>query len=191
MTMWRVLEWISQRALSVAGWCYVVITLLICFDVVARRMLGFSSGATIELSGYLLGIGMSWGLAATLIERGHVRIDLLVQKLPLNMRNFLHVIALSMLIMVTAFFAWGAISLTRDSLVFRATDVSQLRTPLAWPQGIWAAGFVLFAIVALALLLKALLLLLYKKRSEADAMLMARTYEDEAAETLEATRRPQ
>ena len=56
---WRALERASQHALSVAGWCYLAMTGLICFDIVARRMLGFSSGATSELSGYLLGIGMA------------------------------------------------------------------------------------------------------------------------------------
>ena len=58
---WRALERASQHALSVGGWCYLAMTALICFDIVARRVLGFSSGATSELSGYLLGIGMAWG----------------------------------------------------------------------------------------------------------------------------------
>jgi TRAP-type mannitol/chloroaromatic compound transport system permease small subunit len=74
----RALEWLSGRAMTVAGWCYLAITVLICFDIAARRLLGFSTEATTELTGYLMAIGMSWGLAGTLFERGHVRIDVLV-----------------------------------------------------------------------------------------------------------------
>ena len=41
--MFTMLEAISRRAMSVAGWCYLLITLLICFDIGARRLLGFST----------------------------------------------------------------------------------------------------------------------------------------------------
>jgi len=97
---WPALERVSQHALSIAGWCYLAMTGFICFDIVARRMLGFSSGATSELSGYLLGVGMTWGLAATLLDRCHVRIDLLVQKLPLGLRVWLHAWAIAALLTV-------------------------------------------------------------------------------------------
>ncbi len=185
---WRALERASQHALSVAGWCYLAMTALICFDIVARRMLGFSSGATSELSGYLLGIGMAWGLAGTLLDRVHVRIDLLVQKLPLGVRAWLHVAALAVLLVVAGFFAWGSAALAIDSYQLSATDVSLLRTPLALPQALWAAGFALFFVVALALSLRVLAALASGEHSKVERALAARSYEDEVAETLEATR---
>ena len=182
------MEVASGHALSVAGWCFLGMTALICFDVVARRMLGFSSGATSELSGYLLGIGMSWGLAAALIERAHVRIDMLVQRLPLRWRVGFHLAALLVLLVVAGFFAWGATVLAIDSLQLRATDISQLRTPLVVPQALWAAGFALFFLVALALALRAIRSLAAGRAAEMDGMLVARTYEEEVAETIEAIR---
>ena len=185
---WRALERASQLALSVAGWCFLAMTLLICFDIMARRVLGFSSGATSELSGYLLAVGMSWGLAAALIERAHVRIDMLVQKLPLGARAWLHFLAVAVLLAVAGFFAWGAAALARDSWQLRATDVSQLSTPLVLPQALWAAGFVLFLLVALALLARVLRALVAGRPAEVEGMLAPRHYEEEVAETLEATR---
>jgi len=185
---WRALERASQHALSVAGWCYLAMTALICFDIVARRMLGFSSGATSELSGYLLGIGMAWGLAATLLDRAHVRIDLLVQKLPLRARAWLHVAALAVLLVVAGFFAWGSASLALDSYQLSATDVSLLRTPLSLPQALWAAGFALFFVVALALCIRVLAALARREPARVEKALAARSYQDEVAETLEATR---
>ena len=35
---WRAIEAVSDRALSIAGWCFLAMTALICFDIVARRM---------------------------------------------------------------------------------------------------------------------------------------------------------
>ena len=184
--MYRCLEWISQRAMFVAGFCYLIITVLICFDIGARQLLGFSSEATIELTGYLMAVGMSWGLAGTLFERGHVRIDVLVQKMPLRVRVWLHMLSLIALIVSTGFYVWGSFTLSSDSFAFNATDLTTLRTPLVIPQGLWAAGFVLLLLAAVALALRAVKQLATGQLDAMDRALMARTYEDEATETLEA-----
>ncbi|MCC7226637.1 MAG: TRAP transporter small permease [Burkholderiaceae bacterium] len=184
--MYAALQWVGRRAMFVAGLCYLLITLLICFDIAARHLLGFSSEATIELTGYMMAVGMTWGLAGTLFERGHVRIDVLVQKMPLRVRVWLHLLSLTALIVSTGFYTWGAVSLARESLAFNATDLSTLRTPLVIPQGLWAAGFALLLLAALALALRAVRQLAHGQYDAMDQALMARTYVDEAAETLEA-----
>lgn len=184
--MFRTLEGVSSRAMTIAGWCYLAITVLICFDIFARRLLGFSTEATTEVTGYLMAIGMSWGLAGTLFERGHVRIDVLVQKLPLKVRVWLHLASLFALLVATGFFAWGAFALARDSWELGATDLSALHTPLAIPQGLWAAGLALLLLAGLAIAARSLRQLAAGDADAMDRMLMARTYIDEAAETLEA-----
>jgi len=184
--MFRALEWVSAKAMTIAGWCYLLITLLICFDIAARRLLGFSTEATTEVTGYLMAIGMSWGLAGTLFERGHVRIDVLVQKMPLKVRVWLHLASLLALLIATGFFAWGAFSLAKDSWDFGATDLSALHTPLAIPQGLWAAGLVLMLLACVAIGARAVRQFAQGDADGMDRMLMARTYVDEAAETLEA-----
>lgn len=189
--MWKVLEQVSHRAMGMAGWCYLAMTVLICFDIVARRLLGFSSESTTEINGYLLAIGMSWGLAGTLLERGHVRIDVLLQRMPLKWRAVLHLMSLLALLVTVGFFIWGAASLTLDSLAFGATDLSALRTPLALPQGLWAAGFILFGVAVCGLLMRALVQCLTGRVAQMDAELTARSYQEEADETLEALGMPQ
>ncbi|MEY2621582.1 MAG: hypothetical protein RIT26_1402 [Pseudomonadota bacterium] len=184
--MMKAIECLSRRAMGVAGWCYLAMTLLICFDILARRLLGFSSEATTELNGYLLAIGMSWGLAGTLLERGHVRIDVLLQRLPLGLRTALHLLSLLALAVSVGFFIWGSVSLTLDSLSFGATDLSALRTPLVIPQGLWAAGFVLFGLAVLAWLSRGLALAWQGQAARLDAELTSRSDQEEAAETLQA-----
>lgn len=184
--MFRALEWLSGKAMTVAGWCYLAITALICFDIAARRFLGFSTEATTELTGYLMAIGMTWGLAGTLLERGHVRIDVLVQKMPLGARVWLHLATLAALLVTTAFFAWGAFSLAKDSFDFGSTDLSTLRTPLALPQGLWAAGLALMLLAVVALAARSIRGVLAGDADGVDRALMARSYVEEAQETLEA-----
>ena len=166
----------------IAGWCYLLITLLICFDILARRLLGFSTEATAEVTGYLLAVGMTWGLAGTLFERGHVRIDVLVQKMPLRLRIWLHLLSLVALLVSMAFFVNGAWTLVKDSYEFGATDLSALHTPLVIPQGLWAAGLALMLLAIVTVGARALRQLLQGDADGMDRMLMARTYVDEAAE---------
>ena len=170
----------------VAGFCYLLITVLICFDIFARKFLGVSTESTTELTGYLMAVGMSWGLAGTLFERGHVRIDVLVQRLSLRVRVWLHLASLLALLVSTGFYVYGAVSIATDSFAFNATDLTTLRTPLVVPQGAWAAGFVLLLLAVFALALRSAGQLMHGDLDAMDRALMARTYEDEAAETLEA-----
>jgi TRAP-type C4-dicarboxylate transport system permease small subunit len=105
--------------------------------VVARRLLGFSSGATTEMSGYLMAVGMSWGMAGALYERAHVRIDVLIQKFPLRWRTRLHLFSLTCLLVAVSFFVWGSFSIALDSWTFGSTDLSSMRVPLIIPQGLF------------------------------------------------------
>lgn len=177
-------------ALELAGWCYVAMTLLICFDVVARRMLGVSTEATTELSGYLLAMGLTWGLAGTLHERAHVRVDVLVQKAPLAIRAWLHLAAVGALLLSSAMLAFGAVRLAIDSWQIGATDISSLRLPLVLPQGLWAAGLALFVVAVAGLAARTLVALLRGDAAGAERRLAPRTYQEEADETLDALRVP-
>ena len=91
-----------------AGWLFVLCALFITFDVLARKFLGFSSESTTELSGYMLGVGIGWGLAGALERARHVRIDMLIQKLPPRIRGWLHWLALALLAVFAGFLAYGA-----------------------------------------------------------------------------------
>lgn len=177
---------ISRWAMGIAGWCYMAMTLLISFDIFARRLLGFSSESTTEINGYLLAIGMSWGMAGTLFERGHVRIDVLLQRLPLNWRVLLHLLSLLALAVSVGFFIWGSVSLTLDSLAFGATDLSAMRTPLAIPQGLWTAGLVFFGLAVLSVMTRSASLALNGQAARMDAELTSRNDRDEATDTLQA-----
>jgi TRAP-type C4-dicarboxylate transport system permease small subunit len=169
-----------------AGWLFVFCAFFITLEVLARNLLGFSTKSTTELSGYMLAVGISWGLANALAQRIHVRIDILVNKLPPGARPYLHAIALAALFVLAAAMAYGAWYITDESLDFRAADMSGLRTPLALPQGLWAAGIFVFAAICLVTLLDVVVLIARGRGREVDAMLGSRTYEDEAKEVLEA-----
>jgi TRAP-type C4-dicarboxylate transport system permease small subunit len=173
---------------AAAGWMFFACAAFITFDVFARNFLGFSSRSTNEVTGYMLAFGVAWGLAHTLYERGHVRVDILINRMPLGIRQYLHCLALLLLAVFAAYATFGAINLVRESLDFGATDMSALRVPLAIPQGLWAFGLAMLLVAALELLFHSIWLLKNKKAAQIDRLLSSRTYEDEAAEVLDAVK---
>ncbi|MEM7544682.1 MAG: TRAP transporter small permease [Pseudomonadota bacterium] len=130
----------------------VGIMLLACagfvlIDIIARQ-LGSSFGGTDEISGYVMAIATSWGMAYTLLELGHVRIDLLRSRCaPLGRALFdiFSMIVLSGTIILIALRCWPVLE---RSIKNGSTANTPLETPLAWVQGPWFAGWVWFAIMA-------------------------------------------
>ena len=174
----------------VAGWGFILCAAFITFDVVARRFFGFSSQATTELTGYTLAFGIAWTLAHTLTTRAHIRIDVLINHLPDRLRHAMHLLSLAALGVFIGFVAKGAYDLVDESILFGATDISLLRTPLWIPQGLWTFGIVVFLVLITLLFIESLLLTLAGRGREAEALVHARTYQEEAAEALEAVGAP-
>ena len=169
-----------------AGWMFVLCALFITFDVLARKFLGFSSQSTTELSGYMLGVGIAWGLAGALEARTHVRIDILIQKIPPQYRGYLHWLALASLAVFAGFLLYGAWHTTMESWDFKATDNSLLKTPLIIPQGLWLFGIGVFGVMAALRVLEVAFLLPGGDIQAIEHLTGPRSYIEEADEALEA-----
>jgi TRAP-type C4-dicarboxylate transport system permease small subunit len=169
---------------GLAGLAYLAMTGLIVFDIVARRFLGFSTEATVELTGYLLALGMSAGLAGTLVQRAHVRIDVVIQKLGVRGRAWMHALALACVVLTASLFSWGAWKLVSESWMLKATDLSSMHTPLWIPQGAWWLGLCLFTAVALVQWFLVLHSLVRRDYQRVDDMLKPKSCHEEAEETL-------
>ena len=182
----KVLDRTAAGMAYLAGWTYVICALFITADIVGRSFFGVSSAATVEISGYMLACGISWSLAHTLAERAHIRVDVLVNRMPAGPRALLHILAISLLGLFGAFLAWAGWELLQESLMFNAHDNSALHIPMAIPQGIWVAGLFAFMGMIVVLLLEAALGLLCGYLEETVALLDSRSIDDEAEEALEA-----
>ena len=170
----------------IAGWNYILCACFITFDIVARSFFGFSSKATVEVTGYMLAGGIAWALAHTLARRAHIRVDVFMMRLPLGLRAWLHLFSLALLLGLGIFFAWTALELVDESALFNAHDNSALRIEMIWPQGIWAFGIISFAVMGAVLMLEASLGILAGQPEELDRLLGSRSLEDETEEALEA-----
>jgi TRAP-type C4-dicarboxylate transport system permease small subunit len=182
----RRIERLGYTMSCVAGWLFVFCAFLITFDVLGRRFFGVSTKATVELTGYMLAFGIAWGLTDALTTRSHIRVDVLVMRLPVRVRVWMHGLALAFLVVLNFFLAWRCWGVVQDSWEFGARDSSALTTPLVVPQGLWALGISVFFALTLVMLVEVLIFLIAGPRDQVERLLGPRTVEEETTEALEA-----
>ncbi len=182
----RALERAARWMNLAAGWTFAFCAFFITAEVLARNFLGFTTQSTTELSAYMLAFGIAWGLANALAERCHVRIDVFIMRLPARWRQYLHAVALALMLVLGVAMAYGATRLALESWDFRATDMTAIRTPLVIPQGLWAFGIGVFALLTLVTLIEALQRLARGEGEWVERALSSRSYEEEAQEALDA-----
>lgn len=145
---------------------------IVLLDIVLRRM-GSSLGGTDEISGYVMAIATSWGMGFTLLELGHVRIDILRGRAGQIGRAVFDLFAMSVLAGTVTLIAVKCLPVLSRSLANSSRANTPLETPLAWVQLPWLAGWVWFALVAWATLVAALILVLKGRFQHAEAAIGA------------------
>lgn len=137
------------------GWIVFFLMVMVLVEVLTRYILQSPLSIADELGGYLLVAITYIGLAYTWKEKGHVRVELLTNMLPVKVREWLRFITL---IMATVF-CWplimGSYQLLMDSMLFGEKSGSWLRTPLVYPQSVLLVGSVLLLVQLFAELIKA------------------------------------
>ncbi len=141
---------------------------------VGLRGLGLPSlGGTEEIAGYAMAIGTAWGMAYTLLELGHVRIDLLRARGGTKARAFADLFAMVVLSGTVTLIAVRAWPVVARSLANGSTANTPLETPLAWVQVPWLLGWAWFATMACVLTGLAASLILRGRTAEAEAAIGA------------------
>lgn len=135
---------------------------------ITLRQLGTSFGGTDEISGYAMAIATSWGMAYTLLELGHVRIDLIRARLAAKGRAVMDLFALLALTLTVTLIAWKCWPVVATSLANDSRANTPLETPLPLVQIPWFAGWVWFALMAWVTLLAAAALVLRGQLAESE-----------------------
>lgn len=149
----------------------------VILDIVMRQV-GTSPGGTEEIAGYAMALATSWGMAFTLLELGHVRIDLLRSRTRHFARALFDLFSMTVLTAVVVFIAIKAWPVVERSLVNNSRANTPLETPLAWVQLPWFAGWVWFAATSCLVTLAALGLIVRGRPDETERFVGAFAEQD-------------
>ncbi len=148
---------------TVFGLMMLAFAVLVTVDTIARKLLNFSFQGTDELGGYALAVGSSLAFTVALIERAHIRIDLVHVKLPVIVQAVLNWLSSLLLAAFALMLVWVCYSVIVDTVTYRSTAATPWATPLIYPQSVWYAALIVFALAAVWLALRATLLLVSKR----------------------------
>lgn len=171
-TISRILVWIG-------GGLILASAFLVTVEVFMRKFLNMSIGGADELSGYAFGVATTLGFAFSLFERAHIRVDALYILFPRILKVIASLFGLALLIGFAGFVAVQAWSMVADTLHHGSRSITPMRTPLAWPQIPWLAGWIFFVFCGCLLFLRALLSMLRGDLDGADRLIGMKSVEEQ------------
>lgn len=160
------LKSLSKLVCITGGWFLVLISIMICIEVLMRKVFNHSLQGVDEYGGYALALTAALGLAYAFYEGTHIKIDVLIRLMPRHFRIGSSLLAQVTLLAIAVFFAYRTILHAFESWELTAFANTPLRTPLYIPQGIWAAGFCLFMLVLAVRMLVILEMLIRRQKTD-------------------------
>ncbi len=113
------------------------------------RALGFVVPSIAEICGFLLAAGRFLALPYTLVRGGHIRIGMVVDRLPQAMRRLVEALVGVAAAATAAFAALAMGRLTFKSYSFDDVSYGIVPVPLALPQGLMTLGLIILAVAIL------------------------------------------
>lgn len=149
--------WVMRMSLwlgRIGGGLIFLMAFPITIDVLTRKLMNVSLLESYEISTYAFAVAVAFGYTYALLAGSHIRIDVLYARLRRLPRAILDIVALFLLSGVSVILAWQAAVTAIESLRIGARSNSSLGAPLGLPQGLWAAGLALFALMTVVVLLR-------------------------------------
>ena len=100
------INWLVSGQGRIAAYAVLVMALMVTIDVILRFVFNAPTKFATEFAAYLLVVSVSFGLAYTLRERAHIRIDFITSRLPRRVRSWVQVITSIMALVFTGLLSW-------------------------------------------------------------------------------------
>jgi TRAP-type C4-dicarboxylate transport system permease small subunit len=168
---------INKGVALVVGFGLLACAAFVLTDIIMRRF-GTSLGGTEEIAGYAMALATSWGMSYTLLELGHVRIDILRMRFKTFGKTLFDVFSICVMSGVIITIAIKAWPVVERSLVNGSRANTPLGTPLIWVQMPWFAGWVWFAIMSSLLSIAAISLLVKRRLGDTETIVGAFAEQD-------------
>ena len=170
---------------TVFGGIFLALSGLVAVETLSRKLFNVSLQGADELGGYALAVGSTIAFSLALMGRNHIRVDVFHEKFSRGAQAALNWLSIVTLAALGVFIAWVAFKVIGDTLQYRSTAQTPWATPLIYPQGVWYAGLVTFALVAVGYAVRATLLLASKRLDTLNHDFHPKSAKEELKEELE------
>jgi TRAP-type C4-dicarboxylate transport system permease small subunit len=175
----------SQTFAVAGGWALLGLSVLVGIDVIGRKLFNISVQGSDEIGGYVMAATCAFGFSYTLKERSHIRLNILLPRMPMTLRVVGNLFAYTLFTAFAYMMFWRATAVLRETILFKAVAPTPLETPLVIPQAVWSAGLLWFSLVLTIYLFEMITLVLGKKSPELITRFGVESLEGETSHTIE------
>lgn len=136
--------------------CFMVAIAVLVLSSIIARWLGTHIPGLANYAGYCMAGASFFALAYTFTRGGHIRVTLILHRLPSRTRRAAEIWCLGVAAFLSAYLAWFAIRMVDVSIVIRDVSQGPDATPLWIPQISMAVGTAVLAIALLDRLVQVL-----------------------------------
>ena len=170
---------------TVFGGIFLGLAVVVAIETISRKLFNVSLQGADELGGYALAVGSTIAFSLALMGRNHIRVDVFHDKFPRGLQAALNWLSIIALAAFGVFIAWIAFKVIDDTLQYGSTAQTPWATPLIWPQSVWYAGLVTFALLATGYAVRATLLLFTNRIDTLNHDFHPKSTKEELKEELE------
>lgn len=145
----------SRAASLFFGVLMLALAAAVTLETLVRKIFSVSLGGIDELSGYAIAIGAPLAFAVALLERSHIRINILYLRLGERVRGILDGLSILALGAVAVFLFFFSVMTVKDTQAYQSIAQTPWATPLIYPQALWLLAMAAFALPALWLAIRA------------------------------------
>lgn len=133
---------------TIFGLLMLILSVAVAVETLVRKIFTVSLGGVDELSGYAIAVGAPLAFTVTLIERRHIRINLLHIRLPETWQAILNGLASIMLGMLAVYMLVYSVRTFLETREYNSIAQTIWATPLIYPQFLWVIAMGVFAACA-------------------------------------------
>jgi len=167
------------------GLCFLGLSLLVTVETLLRKVFNFSLQGAAELGGYALAVGSAIGFGLAVTSRSHIRVDVFHERFPPALQaflNWLSAVTLGALGLFLVGVCWRVVAKTVE---YGSAAQTPWATPLIYPQSVWYAALVAFAVYAVVHALHACRLYFTGRREELLVEFHPKSAKEELKDELE------
>jgi TRAP-type C4-dicarboxylate transport system permease small subunit len=143
--MRRALDLLYETSAWLAGFSMLAILIVTLIQILGGVSDFFVRG-TDAYAGYAMAAASFFALAHTLKRGEHIRVTLIIQRLPAGARRFMEILCLGVAVLMTGFFAWYAWDMVYWSWEFESRSDAMDATLLWIPQLAMSIGVTILCV---------------------------------------------
>ena len=134
------LHCVATAGVIAGGMLLLAVSILVIVEITLRKFFGTSIQGVDELSSYAMALAFAWAMPFAILDRAHIRIDVIHTLLPERMRAWLDLGSAIVFCFYMTVLSWFAVTLAWASYLDGTRSEGLLATRLVIPQAVWAAG---------------------------------------------------